>query len=85
MVTRAGTASSPGIRTADGTGPGGSVSPFQLATTSPLGELGSGLAATRLLQAPEDHIKAGCELCCHGYGPTFNIMLQPLWLNDEAI
>ena len=84
MATRAGTASSHEIRTADGTGPGGSVSPFQLATTSPLGKAGSGLTATELLQALEDNMRAGCVLCCHGYGPTFNFELQPLWLNAEA-
>jgi len=54
METRAGTASSPATRTADGTGPGGSASPSRPGTTSVLGETGSDLTLTEMQQAEED-------------------------------
>lgn len=49
MVTRAGSASFPGIRTAAGTGPGGSAFPSRLDTTSPLGMIRYDVAARRAI------------------------------------
>lgn len=52
MATLAGSASFPGIRTAAGTGPGGSASPSRPDTTSQLGMIGYEVTAALIHVSP---------------------------------